>query len=393
MAIAVLSAWALARGGVLRDDLAAEDATRVGNLDGLRGILASSVYVHHTLLIARYNVFGDWAPPIIALTLSIGTAPVAMFFMITAFLFWTRALKERGRLNAGRLYRTRFERLWPLFAGSIVLMLVINATIYRSGSQESPFRFIKDVAQQFLFGFFSTAPVNGSDFGLIDAGVTWSLAYEVAFYVALPLLALSIAARCSWAVVLIILGVPLVHHSWWMAVAFVPGILAAEVIAWPAGHRALRKYGATIAIASLSAFILYQWVAPHVLFDNANKPTLGVGIDLILLGLIFIGIVPSDHLGILRSRALRYLGLISYSIYLFHGIVIFLLFHAYSAFAGAAILSMPKLFILAAFGAALTVGISTLTYRMLERPFIRSLKGVRSGTTSAAVMSIVRSDP
>jgi peptidoglycan/LPS O-acetylase OafA/YrhL len=369
--VAVGTAAVFVRFGALRRDLRTEAATRIGNLDGLRGILATSVCVHHALLLEHYGLFGAWAPPIVALTLSIGTGPVAVFFMITAYLFWSRALKYHGRLDALQLYRGRFTRLAPLFAASITLMLVVQAFVTHLQLHESPLRLVRDVVQQYLFGFFSASPVNGTDFGIIDAGVTWSLAFEAAFYAFLPLLAFLIVARFSWAIVFVLAAVPVIHHSWFMALAFIPGVVTAEVMASPLQAR-LRSYGTPLAIAGFAVFALYQIVAPHMFFDNAYKVSPGVALDLLALGVMFAGIVATDGLAFLRISALRYLGAISYSIYLMHGIVLYALYHVIAKLFHAPTLNSASLFAVTSCGIVVTVALSTGSYIVFERPFMHA---------------------
>jgi peptidoglycan/LPS O-acetylase OafA/YrhL len=383
LAVAVAIAGVFARFGWLRGDLAVEGATRIGNLDGLRGILAISVLIHHSLLIERYHLFGPWAPPIVALTLTLGTAPVAVFFMITGFLFWTRALKERGRLDVARLYRSRFMRLWPLYAATITVMLIAQLFLTHVALHVPLMSLAREIVQQYLFGYFSASPVNGLDFGIINAGVAWSLAYEVTYYVVLPALALLVRTRFSWTVVLVMLIVPVIHHQWWMAVAFIPGILTAELMIRPA-RSMLHKHGAKIALGSLGLLVAYQFLAPSVFFDNGSKVSAGVIVDLVLLGCFFAGVVASDRLSLLQHAALRYLGAISYSVYLIHGIVLFGLFQAVSTLFGEPTLTIASLFAIGVCAVLLTVGLSTVSYIAFERPFF--MKAARTQTDTSAIV-------
>jgi len=383
LAVAVALAGGFVRFGWLRDDLAAESATRIGNVDGLRGILAISVLIHHSLLIERYHLFGPWAPPVVALTLTIGTGPVAVFFMITGFLFWTRALKERGRLDVSRLYRSRFMRLWPLYAATITVMLIVQIVATHATLHVPLPTLLREIVQQYLFGFFSTSPVNGADIGIINGGVAWSLAYEVTYYVALPALALLALTRFSWAVVFVFLVVPMLHHQWWMATAFIPGILTAELMARPA-RAFLQRYGATIAVAALALLVAYQILAPNVLFDNGSKVSAGVIVDLALLGCLFAGVVASERFAVLKHAALRYLGAISYSVYLIHGIVLYVLFEAVSTWFGAPTLTFATLFAIAAGATIITIALSTASYLAFERPFF--MKATRTPTDTSALV-------
>lgn len=100
------------------------EASRIPALDGLRGVLAISVFVHHAYLTRRAAVTGSWGAPDNAFIQALGLGAVAIFFMITAFLFWSRALSAGGRIAPLRLYRARLRRIYPAFAGSIALLLL-----------------------------------------------------------------------------------------------------------------------------------------------------------------------------------------------------------------------------------------------------------------------------
>jgi hypothetical protein len=76
-----------------RRELVVEDRTRLTPLDGLRGILCFAVMCHHAAY--TYGALGTdtWPhPPSPTFTL-LGESSVSLFFCITAFLFWSRAVK------------------------------------------------------------------------------------------------------------------------------------------------------------------------------------------------------------------------------------------------------------------------------------------------------------
>jgi peptidoglycan/LPS O-acetylase OafA/YrhL len=72
---------------------------RFSTLDGLRGYAAFLVYLNHS---AAWYVFartGVWAVPATRLFAHFGRSSVAIFFMITGFLFWSKLID--GGVAAG----------------------------------------------------------------------------------------------------------------------------------------------------------------------------------------------------------------------------------------------------------------------------------------------------
>jgi peptidoglycan/LPS O-acetylase OafA/YrhL len=107
-------------------------------------------------------------------------------------------------------------------------------------------------------------------------------------------------------------------------------------------------------------------------------------VDLVLLGCFFAGVVASDRLSLLQHAALRYLGAISYSVYLIHGIVLFGLFQAVSTLFGEPTLTIASLFAIGVCAVLLTVGLSTVSYIAFERPFF--MKAARTQTDTSAIV-------
>src|SRR5476649_2958569 len=60
---------------------------RTGSLDGLRGILALAVMIHHSFTAYGYFMRGQWIWSSSSIFNQLGQSSVAMFFMITGFLF------------------------------------------------------------------------------------------------------------------------------------------------------------------------------------------------------------------------------------------------------------------------------------------------------------------
>ena len=181
----------------LVDDAPADGGMRTETLDGLRGFLALSVFVHHFVITHRYLQSGAWDYPPSAFYTLLGQLGFGVFFMITGFLFWGKLLDARGRPDWWTLYLGRVFRIGPMYVLVVVLMLFVVA--YRTDFQlREPLATVCiSVSEWLALGVFPQQPeVNGyRGTGLILAGVTWTIFCEWAFYAVLPLLAIIARSR------------------------------------------------------------------------------------------------------------------------------------------------------------------------------------------------------
>ena len=79
-------------------------------------------------------------------------------------------------------------------------------------------------------------------------------------------------------------------------------------------------------------------------------------------------------LGLLRTRAMVFLGTISYSVYLIHGIVLFIVLHSANYFVKITTLNPWQFWTLILVSAILTVLVSAVTYRYIEHEFLIKIK-------------------
>jgi len=94
-------------------------------IDGLRGLLALSVFVFHLVLTRRFIETGIWDVPGSRFYALLGPIGVSLFFMITAFLFWGKMLRAKGRPRWHELYVGRLFRIGPMYLFVVLVMLVI----------------------------------------------------------------------------------------------------------------------------------------------------------------------------------------------------------------------------------------------------------------------------
>jgi peptidoglycan/LPS O-acetylase OafA/YrhL len=158
---------------------------RYVSIDGIRGYLALGVYVQHCLVTGIFPGEGQWDE----LTRNFGgqfaNACVAVFFMITAFLFWGRAHAKRNLEWRGFLI-SRLFRIYPLYL--LVFLAIVFVVAAQSGwvLLEPAKSIAKEVVKWLIFRAPDINGYHGTTF--IVAGVTWTLRFESWFYLSLPLL-------------------------------------------------------------------------------------------------------------------------------------------------------------------------------------------------------------
>src|SRR6266404_2564608 len=91
-----------------RSVVASVGASRFETLDGLRGYLALAVFFHHAVIQYHYYRTGSWGLTGSRLYEAFGPIAVMFFFMITGFLFWSKAIAKGGRVAPIPLYKNRF---------------------------------------------------------------------------------------------------------------------------------------------------------------------------------------------------------------------------------------------------------------------------------------------
>jgi len=123
-----------------------------------------------------------------------------------------------------------------------------------------------------------------------------------------------VRSRQPWIAPLLVFIVANIGHAF-SAVSFIPGIIAAEIAARPAYSAWFVRNGSKILTTALVVFCVGLFAEPN--YAAIRKP------QLIVLAAIFLGVVFTPVISLLSKPPLLLLGAISYSIYLFHSIVLF----------------------------------------------------------------------
>lgn len=384
--------------------------SRLAGVEGMRALAASSIVVYHVWLYSSPTQkpfrFGYWNTRLSDLQYG-----VTMFFGLSGFLLYrpyVASLLRGDSLPSLTTYlRNRALRILPAYWVILLLAtLVFHSVLHRdaaglhNGTALGPGLLLRNAL--FIQDYAPTTLVTG-------IGPAWSLAVEVVFYLLLPLLALGAwsltrgsssrvvrrRAALAPAALLLLLGlsgkaaaarlVPPVHpydgwngdwHSviersfWCQADLFAFGMaLAIARIDWEDGllrlARGWRKLAFAIVLAG-SVFVVKE--APNgVPLSYSAYNSLVALICALVLALVVLP--PKDRakpgllLRVLESPVLVRIGLVSYSLFLWHEpLVRFLREHGLT-FPG------PGGFLVNILVVATVAGLaSALTYRFIEVP-------------------------
>jgi peptidoglycan/LPS O-acetylase OafA/YrhL len=368
---------------------------RVPGLDGIRALAVTTVIVFHLL------------PG----TLVGGYLGVDIFFVVSGFLITTLLLREReatGRISLRGFWSRRARRLLP--ALGLLLLACCTAALFVGGDVLVGLGMQVVGAVTFSSNWLFIAQ-GSSYFGETVPELfrnLWSLAVEEQFYVVWPLLVVILLVRIPRAARLVVIAVLAVASAVWMGLAY-DGLDPTRVYYGTDTHAFGLAAGAFLAV-----LLLGRGVAGAGLASRPARWFLGLGGTLSLGGLVALAVVlPGDSElayrgglalvallsavaiaallvpGSLVARVLdvapiRWVGLRSYGLYLWHWPVFVLV--------GAALPTWPREGLEAAplggIALAITVVVAALSYRFVEQPIRRH--GFR-GTARAILDAAPRS--
>ena len=364
-------AAALAAAALLRARLVPLQASPEPAIDGLRGVLALMVLVHHFAIWVQVSRAGAaWGPTPSLLLNNLGAGGVGLFFMVTGYVFYPRILRGLRALDLPRLYLTRLFRIYPALATSVLLVLGLIAARRGLGGAGGLAQEIGALLQWLACA--GTPPLLGdAGAGQANAFVLWSLWYEGLFYLfVVPLCAAAMDAvrgrLPSWTVpAALLVGALLLRPLLKGAlplIAYLPlfaiGMLAQEVR--QREPLAARLRGPLPALAGLGALALAL----------ATQAVPGKPAALALYGAFFLCIACGNDLGFLRAGAAQGLGTCSYGVYLLHGLVLSVVFVDLAEPVGR--IAPAWLPLLLPPAAVATVLLAALVHSLVEQPGIRA---------------------
>lgn len=364
-------------------------ATPIPALDGLRAVAVLTVMLFHAWY--KGPALAEDPREITRSLMWSGHTAVQLFFVLSAFLLFIPyaqwLLGARPAPTALGFYRRRALRVGPAFWISLcILVLAGPLTLPRLGH-----------AGAHAFFVFNFIPGSSSQFN----DVYWTMAVEVQFYALLPLIARAVQAAARR------LGVPVA-----LAALAVGGLAVSMASAWIA-HRytplgvvwygLAGQYSLTLWMSAFAAGMIAS-----VVFVALNRPATGAsrnhttraagtatatvllvcavlllvpplrrvplltGNDGLAFGWAFAVMIPGMVLGPrwlrrpLEWRPVRFVGSISYSLYIWHMVVFAQIAPHLSGLSTAS----ERVVVGFVAEAALCIPIAFVSYQLTERPFI-----------------------
>lgn len=338
--------------------------SRYETIDGLRGFLALGVFICHSSIWFQYLQIKSWEVTKSNLYTQFGQSSVSFFFMITAFLFITKLLNTNNqKIDWNTLFLSRFFRLVPMYLVSIASLVLIVFLISDWKLNVSLIRFTKEMLGWGTFTIFSSPSINGSSFtSIINAGVVWSLPYEWLFYFSLPIISVLILNKRTSKLYLMI--------SLLFIITFykIHGVEKHHLLSFFGGAISpfLIKYRSKkINYSSIIFSLLILLCLAMTLFFSTSDDYICKLLIIIVFNLIALG---NTVFGVLKSSVLKLLGEISYSLYLIHGIIIFIVMYFYYTLEEAKYLSPTKFCTTIFIITPIVVFTSFLSYKSIEKP-------------------------
>lgn len=314
-------------------------ARRLGGIDGLRAVAALSVLVYHAWLYSLPVVSAGSADGLLEDLIHELRLGLVLFFVLSGFLLfapWVRSvLDDRPGPDVRHYAMRRAARILPAYwlalVGSVVLLYPIDGT---PGVRLPP------AEDLWLFAVFGQ---NFKESTLLKLDPPmWTLAVEVAFYLALPLLGLLALrlrhrGRAALCVVPVLFGLLGLTWNWVladerhlnlsllskqlpaMAPYFALGMLAAVLVH---GRSLSRRVVVPVALAGVLAVVVNAWLHIEASYDGSSALWLRIWRDDLaaagfaaIMAVVATAAVPVRALA---ARPLAWVGQVSYGIYLWH---------------------------------------------------------------------------
>lgn len=369
------------------------DRQYIASLTGMRGFAAILVFLFHYEAL-HPGIRLDLAVPVVGrilqFPLGFGYAGVDIFFVLSGFLltlpFARSSLNREPGPDLYRYFRRRFLRVFPAYYTQLFLILLAGGWFVAWAPQTLP-----SMAAHLLM-FFNIGPHPFKPM----VGVWWTLPVEMGFYLLLPLLT-PFLRPARWIPILLAgIAVSIAYRIWtaahfgalgsglvFLAASQLPGSLsefllgasAALITQWLAREGATRPAPWVLDMLFILGLLVPAiWLWQVVLGAGAEywSGHWGMIVAPLALGLplsaAVLGLYWGSRIGtfLLANRFMYFLGLVSYSLYLWH----FVVMQQIQMLAGSSYASLSHR-VTFPLSAIAVIAVASISYYLVERPFYR----------------------
>ena len=342
-------------------------------IDALRGIAALYVVICHVGFIPT--------PPLTLPELEThfvygGHTGVILFFLVSSFTLSLSSKRRQHESNhLARFYVRRLFRILPLFYASLLLACLRDYMLH--GFVHGPFAILSS-----FFGVFQPGKVNGM------VWASWTLGIELTFYLVFPFI-FSLAHNLKRALVFLAATIAIdlfvsnfllgslpvevydssirftIFHNlpfFLFGIAFY--FLCQKRLISGGGGRPIGYLVTYTALLLFAALIIWKRESYTDLAGGGHYLVTGTMV-LFMLGLVYH---PTSFV---VNPATRFLGKISYSLYLLHPPLVFFLIPAFRSIYAKEVPSSLAFFLSLSLTMAILVPISMLSYSFIEVPGIK----------------------
>ncbi|MBL4708919.1 MAG: acyltransferase [Flavobacteriales bacterium] len=309
------------------------------NLNGLRFIAALLVIIHH---IEQYKACFDIPSyyksiPFVGI---IGNLGVILFFVLSGFLITYLLLVEKEKVKTIKIkhfYLRRILRIWPLYMLTLLISLLI---LPQFDLYKETFNLSIELPNTFPLYIIMLPNIVLSIYGFIPfASHTWSIGTEEQFYLLWPLIVKRFQTNYLLVLFILIIIIHMIIRGtlWTLDSNSEESLIISLNIFWETFSIHTMAIGGIFAIlykqkSILLKILLNKWFFLCITMIASIAILKGQWVSYIhkelyasMFGIIILNLaVNKNYKNILEFKLLNELGKISYGLYMFHPVAIFI---------------------------------------------------------------------
>lgn len=345
-------------------------------LDGLRFVAASLVFLHHC------------APlPTLSWLKEFGWVGVDLFLLLSSYLLASIVRLEilsTGKMSVGNFFVRRALRIWPLFIAFVLAMAV--RAVWQTGFS---LQLLGQVLTHFLFINNLIVAVNGYGGVLPYCAHLWTISLEEQFYLIVPFVVPALIAllddKKKAAIGFVLAGIIMLisirfacvsvgmeHPFIWALWFRFDSIILGTALGVGVFDSVVSRMSSVTMQVSALVLLLLALFFPSISDGGWEQVYAYTIVDFGFLFLLASLVRKTWLTTALSYRPLPYLGRISYGIYVFHMLVIGA-FDIDGTKPMPAVERVPTILL----SLIVSIGMASLSYQFFEKPFLKLKKRFR----------------